>query len=63
MEELQKLGYFLSFSIPSPVLRWGTWEVVVKKEDGTTVHGYGNDESSAFVDALKVVNFIVQNRG
>ena len=57
-EQLEKLGYNLSFSEKCPVIAWGKWHVLFKREKGTQVAGYGDDENSAFEDAIKTARKI-----
>jgi hypothetical protein len=52
-EELEKLGYVISFSQECPIVKWGKWYVSVKKNKGPQIMGYGDNESLAFEDVLK----------
>lgn len=55
LDELKAKGYELSFSCASHVTAWGKWFVGLKRPSGHAVNGYGDDEASAFADALKTV--------
>lgn len=55
-EQLESLGFEVSFTQASQVVAWGKWFVGLKKSSGHAVNGYGVDEEAAFADALATVN-------
>jgi hypothetical protein len=54
-EELEQFGYTLSTSQSCPVENWGKWQVLVKKDKGPHVAGYGVDENLALEEVLKTI--------
>lgn len=55
-DQLIALGFNVTFSSACQVVAWGKWFVGLKMGTGRAVHGYGDDEESAFADALITLN-------
>jgi hypothetical protein len=54
-EELEQFDYTLSTSQSCPVVSWGKWQVLVKKDKGPHVAGYGENEEVALEETLKTI--------
>lgn len=55
-DQLLALGFEVTFSSACQVKAWGKWFVGLKQGSGRAVAGYGDDEETAFADALKTAS-------
>ncbi len=55
-DQLLALGFEVTHSTACQVKAWGKWFVGLKHGDSRAVAGYGDDEETAFADALTTVN-------
>lgn len=56
MEQLQALGFTVTYSGLCPVSLWGKHIIHARHSAGGLVNGYGDYETAAILDAINTVN-------